>query len=182
MAVLDSFRLDGEVAVVTGGNRGLGRAFAHALGEAGARIAIDPKDGSLFVALGKAKRNAAFAAASLAAPLALLLAMRPSTPAAVALCWASQSVLLPPAAAWLALREIGRSPLWLLGRTAPALLATGCMAAAVLALRAAVPMGPGAELAASIACGGAVYLAVAAALLRLRLPPALSSRAAVAAE
>src|SRR6266567_1428570 len=32
MTVLDSFSLAGQVAVVTGGNRGLGRAFAHALG------------------------------------------------------------------------------------------------------------------------------------------------------
>ncbi|MBD0273748.1 MAG: oligosaccharide flippase family protein, partial [Acetobacteraceae bacterium] len=138
--------------------------------------------GSLFVALGKAKWNAALAALSLAAPLALLLALRPSTPAAVALCWASQSVLLPPLAAWLALRGIRRSPLWLLGRIAPALLATACMATAILALQAAVPMRPAAELAASVACGGAVYLAVAAALLRLRLPPALAPRTAVPAE
>ncbi len=44
MPVLDSFRLDGRVAVVTGGNRGLGRAFAGALGEAGASIAILARD------------------------------------------------------------------------------------------------------------------------------------------
>ena len=44
MAVLDSFRLDGKVAVVTGGNRGLGQAFARALGEAGARVAIAARD------------------------------------------------------------------------------------------------------------------------------------------
>jgi len=31
MTVLDSFRLDGRVAVVTGGNRGLGHTFARAL-------------------------------------------------------------------------------------------------------------------------------------------------------
>lgn len=38
--VLDSFRLDGKVALITGGVRGLGRTMAIALGEAGADIAI----------------------------------------------------------------------------------------------------------------------------------------------
>jgi NAD(P)-dependent dehydrogenase (short-subunit alcohol dehydrogenase family) len=45
MSVLDAFRLDGRVAVVTGGNRGLGFAFARALEEAGARVAIAARDG-----------------------------------------------------------------------------------------------------------------------------------------
>jgi NAD(P)-dependent dehydrogenase (short-subunit alcohol dehydrogenase family) len=44
MPVLDSFALAGKVALVTGGNRGLGRAFAQALGEAGASIAIVARD------------------------------------------------------------------------------------------------------------------------------------------
>ena len=44
MSVVDSFRLDGKVAVVTGGNRGLGRAFAQALGEAGAAVAVLARD------------------------------------------------------------------------------------------------------------------------------------------
>jgi NAD(P)-dependent dehydrogenase (short-subunit alcohol dehydrogenase family) len=44
MSVLDAFRLDDRVAVVTGGNRGLGEAFARALGEAGARVAIAARD------------------------------------------------------------------------------------------------------------------------------------------
>ncbi len=38
--VLDTFRLDGRRALVTGGARGLGRTMAMALGEAGADVAI----------------------------------------------------------------------------------------------------------------------------------------------
>jgi NAD(P)-dependent dehydrogenase (short-subunit alcohol dehydrogenase family) len=44
MSVLDAFGLAGRVAVVTGGNRGLGRAFALALGEAGASVALIARD------------------------------------------------------------------------------------------------------------------------------------------
>src|SRR5881409_3986643 len=38
--VLDAFRLDGKVAIVTGASSGLGVAFATGLAEAGADIAI----------------------------------------------------------------------------------------------------------------------------------------------
>lgn len=40
MGVMDSFRLDGQVALVTGGARNLGHDMAEALGEAGADLVI----------------------------------------------------------------------------------------------------------------------------------------------
>ncbi|MGA9750078.1 MAG: SDR family NAD(P)-dependent oxidoreductase, partial [Nocardioides sp.] len=39
-SVLDLFRLDGKVAVVTGASSGLGVAFAQALAQAGADVAL----------------------------------------------------------------------------------------------------------------------------------------------
>ena len=40
MSVIDSFRLDGKVAIVTGASSGLGVAFAEGLADAGADVAI----------------------------------------------------------------------------------------------------------------------------------------------
>jgi len=40
MSLLDQFRLEGKVAIVTGGGRGLGKAMARGMAEAGAKLAI----------------------------------------------------------------------------------------------------------------------------------------------
>jgi gluconate 5-dehydrogenase len=44
MSILDQFRVDGQTALVVGGNRGLGLEMAKALAEAGAAIAIASRD------------------------------------------------------------------------------------------------------------------------------------------
>lgn len=40
MGMLERFRMDGRVAVITGGSRGLGKVMAEALAEAGAEVAV----------------------------------------------------------------------------------------------------------------------------------------------
>jgi NAD(P)-dependent dehydrogenase (short-subunit alcohol dehydrogenase family) len=44
MSVLDRFRLDGDTAIVTGGNRGIGRAIADAYAEVGANVVVANRD------------------------------------------------------------------------------------------------------------------------------------------
>ncbi|MGA1159275.1 MAG: SDR family NAD(P)-dependent oxidoreductase [Candidatus Nanopelagicaceae bacterium] len=53
MTVLDRFRLDGKVAVVTGASSGLGVAFAKALSEAGADLILGARREERLTATGK---------------------------------------------------------------------------------------------------------------------------------
>ncbi len=67
-SVLDRFRLDGKVALITGGARGLGRTMAAALAEAGADIALAGRsketcqDAAGGIASGTGRKVGAFAA------------------------------------------------------------------------------------------------------------------------
>jgi len=44
MTLLDRFRLDDETAIVTGGNRGIGRAIASGMAEVGANVVVANRD------------------------------------------------------------------------------------------------------------------------------------------
>ncbi len=128
---------------------------------------------SLFVAIGKARRNLQVAALSTAVPLVALLVFQPETPTGVAICWASQSIVMPPFLIWTVLRELRRSPLWLAKRVAPAVLAAMCMAAVVVTQEIVVKLPAAQELILAAVLGGVTYLGIAWIALGGRLPNAL---------
>jgi NAD(P)-dependent dehydrogenase (short-subunit alcohol dehydrogenase family) len=43
MNTLERFRLDGRTAIVTGASRGIGKAIAHALADAGANVVVSSR-------------------------------------------------------------------------------------------------------------------------------------------
>lgn len=132
---------------------------------------------SLFVARGKARRNVTIATAATLLPLTALIVFQPATPSGVALAWASQALIMPPILTWVVLRELHRPATWLLSRIAPAVVATGALAATVIGMELIVELSAGWELLLAATIGGAVYCAVAWMMLRGRLPRALMRRA-----
>lgn len=57
MGVLDDFRLDGDVAIVTGASRGLGLAMAEALAEAGSNVVLAARDEETLETVAKGIRS-----------------------------------------------------------------------------------------------------------------------------
>jgi PST family polysaccharide transporter len=158
------------------GPRWADMAIAAQIVAAGAALTFLYGDtSSLFVALGKARRNLQLALATLALPLAVLTLTRPQTAEGAALAWVVPSLTLPPVLATIVLRELGRSPLWLLRRIAPGLLAAATMVGAVLAIQHGTGLAGWPRLAAAVAAGGLTYGAVAWLALGRRWPRALET-------
>jgi NAD(P)-dependent dehydrogenase (short-subunit alcohol dehydrogenase family) len=62
MSVLDDFRLDGKVSIVTGASRGLGQAMAEALAEAGSSVILAARSEEALEAVAEKIRAAGFKA------------------------------------------------------------------------------------------------------------------------
>ncbi len=129
---------------------------------------------SLFIAIGKARRNMQLAAANLAVPLLALALFRPGTAGGVALAWAAQCLLVTPVLIWLVLRELGRSPLWLLRHAWPGMLAAAAMVPVVLLAQELLAEAPAMlRLLMAAALGGVVFVCVAWLALGAKPPEAL---------
>jgi 2-epi-5-epi-valiolone dehydrogenase / demethylgadusol O-methyltransferase len=55
--ILERFKVTGKTALVTGAGQGIGEAFAHALAQAGARVAIVDVNGANAEKVAKAIRS-----------------------------------------------------------------------------------------------------------------------------
>jgi gluconate 5-dehydrogenase len=58
MTVLESFRLDGRLALITGSSAGIGLALARGLGQAGARLVLNGRDAARLAAAAATLRSA----------------------------------------------------------------------------------------------------------------------------
>src|SRR5262245_502441 len=67
MSVLDRFRLNGKLALITGGSRGLGREMALALAEAGSNLVLIGRDAASLDATANAIRDRGRAATTIVA-------------------------------------------------------------------------------------------------------------------
>ena len=56
-SILDRFSLEGRTSLVTGGGSGIGRSFCHALGEAGAKVAVVDLDEQAAAKVAEELRN-----------------------------------------------------------------------------------------------------------------------------
>ena len=135
---------------------------------------------SLFVAVGKAKWNFDTALGTLVLPMVALVVLQPKTPEDVAVVWGAQCILFStPLLAWLVLKQLRRSPLWLAAKIAPGLAATAAMAVVVLILQQSLTLSPVGRVVVSVLGGGAAFIGVAWVALGGRLPPALMRAALV---
>jgi gluconate 5-dehydrogenase len=64
MPVLDSFRLDGRIALITGSSAGIGLALARALGQAGARVILNGRHADKLEAAAQQLRTESLAVSS----------------------------------------------------------------------------------------------------------------------
>ena len=102
MTVLDLFRLDGKVAIVTGASSGLGVAFAQALAEAGADVVLGARRVDRLEETRRAGRGRRAAARSPCRPTSPTprRARRSSTPrwtsSAGSTCWSTTPASAPP--------------------------------------------------------------------------------------
>ena len=130
---------------------------------------------SLFVAVGKAKRNFYVAVFSVVIPLLALLLLMPTTPATAAVAWCAQAIVLPPILAFIVLRELDRSILWLVRKLFPGAIACVAMIGSVMTMQRTLSLEPVARLSGSVILGATVFVLVTWMAVGRRSPRALAA-------
>ena len=130
---------------------------------------------SLFVAVGKAKRNFYVAVISVVVPPLALLILMPTTPDAAAIAWGAQAIVLPPILTVIVLRELDRSLTWLLRKLFPGAIACVAMIISVMTMQQIIPLEPLERLCGSVVLGATVFVTVAWIAVGCRAPRALAA-------